>query len=76
MKVIKSLLHRAVIFLKELINIITDILVPVMALLAAILELIPFVPLKWVQGIKKLEDFFYNVAGTAKDIKEEIKKFK
>jgi hypothetical protein len=76
MQVIKNILHRAVIFLKELVNVITDVLVPIMALLAAILELIPFIPLTWVQGIKKLEDFFYNLAGTAKDIKEEIKKIK
>jgi hypothetical protein len=76
MNVVKKVLHRAVIFLKELVNIITDVLVPIMALIAAILELIPFVPLKWAQGVKKLEDFFYNVAGTAKDIKEEIKKIK
>jgi hypothetical protein len=76
MQIIKNFLHRVVIFLKELINVITDVLVPVIALFAAILEIIPFVPLKWIQGVKKLEDFFYNFAGTAKDIKEEIKKIK
>jgi hypothetical protein len=76
MQIIKNFLHRVVIFLKELINVITDVLVPVIALFAAILEIIPFVPLKWIQGVKKLEDFFYNLAGTAKDIKEEIKKIK
>ena len=41
----KKVLKRISFFLKELLNIVTDVLVPLVALIAAILQLLP-VPLK------------------------------
>ena len=69
----KKVLKRVSLFLREVLNIITDILVPLAALIAAILELLP-VPLKWVYLFKEIENWLYFAKGTGDKIKEEIDK--
>ncbi len=69
----KKVLKRISFFLKEILNIITDILVPLVALVAAILQLLP-VPLKWINVVKKIENWLYYAKGTGDKIKEEVDK--
>lgn len=69
----KKVLKRISFFLKELLNIITDILVPLAALISAILQILP-VPLKWVHFFKRVENWLYYAKGTGDKIKEEIDK--
>ena len=69
----KKILKRISFFLKELLNLIADILVPLAALVAAIMQLLP-VPLKWVNAVKKIENWLYYAKGTGDQIKEEIDK--
>lgn len=69
----KKVLKRVSFFLKEVLNIITDILVPLVALVAAILQLLP-VPLKWIHVVKRIENWLYYAKGTGDKIKEEVDK--
>ena len=69
----KKVLKRISFFLEELLNIVTDILVPLAALIAAILQLLP-VPLKWVHVVKQIENWLYYAKGTGDKIKEEVDK--
>lgn len=69
----KKVLKRISFFLREVLNILSDILVPLAALVAAILQLLP-VPLKWVYIAKQVENWLYYAKGTGDKIKEEIDK--
>ena len=69
----KKILKRISFFLKELLNFLTDVLVPLVSLIAAILQLLP-VPLKWVHTVKKIENWLYYAKGTGDKIKEEVDK--
>lgn len=69
----KKVLKRVSLFLGEILNILTNVLVPLAALVAAILELLP-VPLKWVKIAKNVEHWLYYARGTGDKIKEEIDK--
>jgi len=69
----KKVLKRISMFLQEVLNILGDILVPLAALVAAILQLLP-VPLKWVHMVKKVENWLYYAKGTGDKIKDEIDK--
>lgn len=70
----KKFFKRIKLFLKELINIITNFLVPVVAVLIAILEIFPFIPLKIILFLKTVEYWLFYAAGTAEDVKEAIEK--
>ena len=69
----KKVLKRISLFLKELVNILANVLVPVAALVAAILEILP-VSMKWVKMVKDAEDFLYHLSGTGTKIRDQVEK--
>lgn len=68
----KNFKDRVVLVLREILNILFNVLVPILSLLVLILELIPGIPMKWIDGMKKLEYYAFEYAGTAKKITEKL----
>jgi predicted secreted Zn-dependent protease len=64
--------NRFVIFLKEIMNVLTNILVPLVSLLVMIAELLPFIPIGAVNVLKKIEYWMFYAAGTSKDIEKKL----
>lgn len=60
-------------FWKELGNVLTNVLVPVVAMVAAIMELLQL-PTAWIQGVKKVEYWLWEACGTKKEIDKFIEK--
>lgn len=64
---------------REVMNILTNVLVPLASLIVAILEILP-VPIIWVKVAKMVEYWLFEFAGTAskidKIIEEETKNIK
>lgn len=65
----KKIFERIKLFLGELLNLITNILVPIMSVIIAIVELFP-VPTKVIDILKKVEYWLFYGAGTAKKIEK------
>lgn len=65
----KKIFERIKLFLGELLNLMTNILVPVLSVIIAIVELFP-VPTKVVDILKKAEYWLFYSAGTAKKIEK------
>lgn len=57
-------------------NLITDLFVPVISVLAVVALIIPGVPLKWVAGIKWLEELLKHLGSSKEQIDAEIDKYK
>jgi len=68
---IERFFKRMFIVFKEIINILTNFLVPFASLVVAILEILP-VPMQWVKMAKTAEYWLFQFAGTAKDIEKII----
>lgn len=66
---------RVLIALKEVMNIITNLLVPFVAILVFIAELLP-IPFTVVKALKTLEYILFNAYGTAKDIEKKVEEIK
>lgn len=58
--------------LKEVLNFLLNVLVPVVSILVTIAEVVPFVPAKAVMILKKAEYFMFNAFGTAKDLEKRL----
>jgi len=71
-KQLKVALDRFLLILREFGNIITNIAVPVIAVLIIILECIPGVPLVVLRVLKMMEDYAYMAFGTAEKIEQRI----
>jgi hypothetical protein len=69
----KKVFNRIKIILKEFMNILTNVLVPLLALLIAICEILP-VPYKVIRILKVVEYWAFYAFGTAENIKKEIEK--
>lgn len=65
----KKIFERIKLFLGELLNLITNILVPIMSVIIAIVELFP-VPTKVIDILKKAEYWLFYSAGTGKKIEK------
>ena len=70
-----KILKRVKLFLKEVMNVLTDVLVPLVALIIAILELLP-VPFIWIRVLKQAEHILFKAFGTLEDIEEIIREHK
>jgi len=71
-KQVKATMNRLLLILREFGNIITDIAVPVIAVLTIIVECIPGVPLVVLRVLKMMEDYAYMAFGTAEKIEQRI----
>ena len=75
----KKIFKRIGLFLKELLNIIGNILVPIVSVLIAIMAILP-VPTKFIKLLKVFEYWLFYAQGTAekidKIIEEKEKKLK
>lgn len=58
-------------FWKELGNILTNVACPLLAIVAAILEVFG-APANWIQGVKKAEHWCWNASGTKDKIDEIV----
>lgn len=67
----KKVFKRVRLFLKEILNFITNILVPIVSVVISILEVLP-VPSTWIKLMKVLEYWLFYAFGTAKDIDKAI----
>ena len=67
----KKIFKRIDLFLKELLNIITNILVPIVSVLIAIMEILP-VPTKFIKLLKAAEYWLFYAQGTAEKIDKII----
>ena len=54
-------------FWRELGNVLTNVLCPFVAILAAIMEVCQL-PISWVQGVKKFEYYCWEACGTKKEL--------
>ena len=72
-EMVKATLGRFLLILREFGNIVTNIGVPVVAVLIIIVECIPGVPLVVLRVLKTVEDYMYMAFGTAQKIEERIK---
>jgi len=71
-KMVKKVLDRVLLILREFANIVTNIGVPVVAVLIIIVECIPGVPYVVLRVLKLVEDYMYMAFGTAQKIEEKI----
>ena len=71
----KIILQRVKLFLMEIVNLITDLLVPVVDLLVAIATLLP-IPTKYVLYLHKLVDILKGAGAKIDDIIDIIKEHK
>lgn len=58
-------------FWRELGNLLTNVLCPLLAVIAAMLEIFG-APIAWINGVKKAEYWCWNVSGTKKKIDSVI----
>lgn len=63
----KVALKRISLFFKEILNLLGNILVPIVSLLVTIAQILP-IPTTWVAELKKFEYWLFYASGTAKDI--------
>ncbi len=68
----KKFLNRIKLILKEILNIATNILVPIASVVVIVLEVIPGVPLKWIESVKFIEYWLFYFAGTIEQIQERL----
>ena len=71
-KLVKKVLDRALLILREFANIVTNIGVPVVSVLIIIVECIPGVPYVVLRVLKLVEEYMYMAFGTAQKIEEKI----
>lgn len=73
----KAVMKRVHLFLKEILNVLGNVLVPLVSLVVLIMEILP-VPTTWVEAVKKVEYWFFYASGTGerieKIIEENVKK--
>jgi len=69
---VKATIDRVLLILREFGNIITNIGVPVMAVIIIIVELIPGVPYGVIRILKLIEEYMYLAFGTAQKIEDKI----
>lgn len=67
----KAGLKRVHLFLKEILNVLGNILVPFVSLVVLIMEILP-VPTTWIEAVKKAEYWLFYAAGTGEKIEEII----
>jgi hypothetical protein len=67
----KTVLKRVALFLREIGNLLSNILVPLVSLIIAIMELFP-IPMGWIKIAKKVEHWLFYAYGTSKKIEEII----
>ena len=67
----KKFFQRLKVIVKEVFNVITNFLVPIISLVIAILEILP-IPMKFVKIVKTVEYWLFYAAGTAEDIEKAI----
>jgi len=72
-KRIQATKERVLLILSEILNIITNVLVPLVAVAIFILEFIPGIPYGVLHSLKILEEILYQAFGTGKKIEEKIK---
>mgnify|MGYP001031133924 CR=1 FL=1 len=73
-KKLEAVIDRFLLILREVANIITNIGVPVVAVIIIIVECIPGVPLVVLRVLKMVEEYMYQAFGTAQKIEERIEK--
>ena len=69
----KKIKDRIVLFVKEVGNILTNLLIPAVGLFIVIAEILP-IPRKYIGYLKTVEYWLFYAAGTAEKIDENIKK--
>lgn len=69
----KKIWKKFKLFWKELGNILTNLLCPVLAVIAAGMELCQL-PTKWIQGVKKAEYWCWKLCGTKENIDKIVDK--
>ena len=69
---VKATLDRVLLILREFANIITNIGVPVMAVVIIIVECIPGVPYGVIRILKLVEEYMYLAFGTSQKIEDKI----
>jgi len=70
----KATVERDLLILREALNIITDVLVPLVAVVIFVLEFVPGVPYGVLHALKIAENFLFEAFGTGQKIEEKIKK--
>ena len=73
-KRVKATKDRVLLIIRETLNIITNVLVPLIAVVIFIVEFIPGVPYGVLVALKAVEDFLYQAFGTGDKIREKIEK--
>lgn len=68
----KNFKNRLLLIVKEVVNFLLNVLVPVVSLLILIMELLPFIPIKWIDAMKKFEYYAFKYSGTAEKISERL----
>lgn len=68
-----KLYKRVKLFFKEIGNILTNTLIPVVGLVILIAEILP-IPVTYIKYLKLVEYWLFYASGTADQISEEIKK--
>ena len=74
MNKMKAIKDRVLLILREFGNIVTNVLVPLIAVVIFIVEFIPGIPYGWLRVLKLVEGYLYMAFGTAQKIEEKIKK--
>ena len=69
----KKIKDRVILFVKEVGNVLTDLLIPVVGLAILVMEALP-IPRKYIKWLKIVEYWLFYAAGTADKINEDIKK--
>lgn len=67
----KAVMKRVHLFLKEILNVLGNVLVPLVSLVVLIMEILP-VPITWIEAVKKAEYWLFYVSGTGERIEEII----
>jgi hypothetical protein len=69
----KAILGRVKLFLREILNLVTDLLVPVVDVLLAVAAVLPL-PKQALVALHKLEGFLKQAGATLEDVIEEVQK--
>lgn len=69
---VKAVVDRVLLILREALNIITNVLVPLMAVVIFIVEFIPGVPYGVLNALKIAEYWLFYAFGTGEKIKDKI----
>jgi len=69
----KKIKDRILLFIKEIGNFLTNLLIPLIGLILIVVEVLP-IPIKYISFLKTIEYWLFYAAGTAEKINENIKK--